>query len=44
MQLDRFTTKSQEALQAATGLAASRTTPRSSPSTCSPCCSSRTTA
>ena len=44
MQIDRFTTKSQEALQAAVGLAARSATPRSSPSTCSPSCSSRTRA
>ena len=41
---DRFTIKSQEALQAAQRLADERRNPRSRPSTCSPCCSSRTAA
>ena len=45
MQPDRFTIKSQEALQAAQRLADDRAQPADArPSTCSPCCSSRTAA
>ena len=44
MQLDRFTIKSQEALQAAGRSPSDAATRRSRPSTCSPSCSSRTAA